>query len=256
MKYNLIEAKRLGSKSILTFGGAYSNHIAATAYLAKKNHFNSIGIIRGEEHLPLNPTLNFAQEKGMKIYYVSRSDYKLKDTTIFLQKLKVQFGDYYLIPEGGTNKLAIKGTTEILDSNDTQDYLCCAVGTGGTIAGIINSKNKNQKVIGFPAIKGLGSLQKNIETWSKSKDFKLINNYQCGGYARLSIPLIEFINNFYKTQKTPLDAVYTGKMMLGIMDLAAKDYFPRGSRILAILTGGIQGNKGINERFNLQLPEN
>ena len=254
LKYNLIEAKRQGAKSILTFGGAYSNHISATAYLTKEKGFSSIGIIRGEEHLPLNSTLESAIKQDMKIHYVSRNDYRLKHTADFLQKLKVQFGDFYLIPEGGTNQLAIKGTAEILDINDIQDYVCCAVGTGGTIAGIINSIHKNQKMIGFPAIRGLDILQNNIESWTKNKEWELINSYNCGGYAKLSNELINIINNFYKTQNISLDALYTGKMMLGIMDLVNKDYFPRGSSILAVHTGGSQGNKGMNERFRLQLP--
>jgi len=147
LKYNLIEAKKQGAKSILTFGGAYSNHIAATSCAAKENGFKSIGVIRGEEHFPLNPTLKFAKEQGMEIFYVSRSDYRLKHTEEFINNLKQKFGDFYLVPEGGTNDLAIKGTAEILDTNDTQDFICCAVGTGGTIAGIINSSNDKQKII-------------------------------------------------------------------------------------------------------------
>jgi 1-aminocyclopropane-1-carboxylate deaminase len=256
LKYNLIEAKNQGAQSILTFGGAYSNHIAATAFLAKENGFTSIGIIRGEEQLYLNPTLEFAIEQGMKINYVSRSDYRLKHTVHFLEKLKIRFGDFYLIPEGGTNQLAIKGATEILDKNDTQDFICCAVGTGGTIAGIINATNEHQEVIGFPAIKGFTQLEKNTKSWVNKNNFKFINNYYCGGYAKLTNQLIECMNNFYKTQNIPLDAIYTGKMMLGIMDLVAKDYFPKGSSILAIHSGGLQGNKGMNQRFECNFPTN
>ena len=155
LKYNLIEAKKQGFKTLLTFGGAYSNHIAATACATKENGFKSIGVIRGEEHLPLNPTLQFAKEQGMHIHYVSRSDYREKTTPDFLEKLKVQFSDFYLIPEGGSNELAIQGTAEILDANDTHDFVCCAVGTGGTIVGIINASTNKQTVIGFPAIKGI-----------------------------------------------------------------------------------------------------
>ena len=256
LKYNLIEAKNQGAQSILTFGGAYSNHIAATAFLAKENGFTSIGIIRGEEQLYLNPTLEFAIEQGMKINYVSRSDYRLKHTVHFLEKLKIRFGDFYLIPEGGTNQLAIKGAAEMLDKNDTQDFICCAVGTGGTIAGIINATNEHQEVIGFPAIKGFTQLEKNTESCVNKNNYKFINNYHCGGYAKLTNQLIEFMNNFFKTQNIPLDAIYTGKMMLGIMDLVAKDYFPKGSSILAIHSGGLQGNKGMNQRFGLELPIN
>ena len=254
LKYNFTEAKKRGFKSILTFGGAFSNHIAATAYLAKKKGFICIGIIRGEEQLPLNPTLAYAVEQGMRIHYVSRSDYRLKDTVNFLNKIKSYFGAFYLIPEGGTNKLAIKGASDILDLNDAQDYICCAVGTGGTMAGIINSSNKRQKVIGFPAIKGSAKLEQDMLSWANKKNYKFINDYSFGGYAKLTDTLVDFVNNFYKTQGIPLDVVYTGKMMLGVIDLVAKDYFPEESNILAIHTGGLQGNKGMNCRFGLQLP--
>ena len=254
LKYNLIEAKKKGFQTLLTFGGAYSNHIAATACAAKENGFKSIGVIRGEEHLPLNPTLQFAKEQGMHIHYVSRSDYREKTTPDFLEKLKVQFSDFYLIPEGGTNKLAIQGTSEILEANDTQDYICCAVGTGGTIAGIINASTNKQTVIGFPAIKGIDVLGKDIENWTNKQNWKLINDYVCGGYAKVNEELVEFINKFNTVHDIPLDAVYTGKMMLGILDLVAKDYFPKGSTILAIHTGGLQGNKGMSERLMIKLP--
>ena len=256
LKYNLIEAQRQKARKILTFGGAYSNHIAATAFLAKLKGIVSIGIIRGEERLPLNPTLNFAIQQGMIIHYVSRSTYKLKHTDDFLEKLKVKYGNFYLMNEGGTNELAIKGTSEILDANDSQDDICCPVGTGGTIMGIINSKKKGQRVIGFSAIKDLDLVQKNIEILTINKKWKIINDYCCGGYAKLTDVLIEFIYKFDKTHKIPLDALYTGKMMHGIMDLVAKDYFPKDSSILAIHTGGIQGNKGMNQRFGLKLPIN
>ena len=254
LKYNFIEAKKRGYKSILTFGGAFSNHILATANLAKEKGFNSIGIIRGERHLPLNPTLALAVNQGMKIHYVSRNDYRLKHTVDFLEKLKSYFGDFYLMPEGGSNNLAVKGAAEILDLDDTQDYVCCAVGTGGTMAGIINSSDKNQKVLGLPVIKGSESLEADVLNWATKSNYRFIDNYSFGGYAKVNDDLIEFINNFYKTQEIPLDVVYTGKMMFGIIDLVAKDYFREGSSILAIHTGGIQGNKGMNNKFGLHLP--
>jgi len=254
LKYNLLEAKKQGFETLLTFGGAYSNHIAATAFAAKENGFKSIGIIRGEEHLPLNPTLRFARENGMELRYVSRSDYREKTTPDFLEKLKVQFGDFYLIHEGGTNELAIQGTAEILEANDTQDYICCAVGTGGTIAGIINATNHKQTVIGFPAIKGIDALEKDIKNWTNSVNYKFINTYVGNGYANVNKVLVKFINEFNAEHNIPLDAVYTGKMMMGILDLVSKDYFPKGSSILAIHTGGLQGNKGMSERLGVKLP--
>ena len=254
LKYNLLEAQKQGLNTLLTFGGAYSNHIAATAFAAQEKGLKSIGIIRGEQHLPLNPTLRFAIESGMKLHYVSRSYYREKTIPDFLEKLKVQFGDFYLIPEGGTNELAIQGAAEILDSNDTQDYICCAVGTGGTITGIIDASNDKQTVIGFPAIKGFEQLEKDIDNRTNATNYKFINDYVGNGYAKINKDLVNFINEFNTTHNVPLDAIYNGKMMLGILDLVAKDYFPKGSSILAIHTGGLQGNKGMSERLGINLP--
>ena len=253
LKYNLIEAKKLGYETLLTFGGAYSNHIYATAFASKENGLKSIGIIRGEEHSPLNPTLNFAIENGMDLHYVSRSDYRLKTTANFLDKLKLQFGDFYLLPEGGTNALAIKGAEEILDMNDTQDYICCAVGTGGTIAGVIKAANSMQQIIGFPIIKEPDSLLKDVRIWTNNESFKFINSCSEVSYGKLSKRLISFINDFYLLHNIPLDAIYTGKMMMDVLSLVTKDYFPKGSSILALHTGGLQGNKGISERFGVTL---
>ena len=254
LKYNLLEAEKQGLNTLLTFGGAYSNHIAATAFSAHEKGIKSIGIIRGEEHLPLNPTLHFAIENGMKLHYVSRNYYKDKSSADFLGNLKAQFDDFYLIPEGGTNELAIQGSAEILDANDTQDYICCAVGTGGTIAGIINGSNDKQIVIGFPAIKGFEQLEKDVTNWTNATNFKFINDYVGNGYAKINKDLVGFLNEFNATHNVPLDAIYNGKMMMGILDLVDKDFFLKGSSILAIHTGGLQGNKGMSERLGISLP--
>lgn len=256
LKYNLLCAREQEKKTILTFGGAYSNHIAATAYLAKINGFSSIGIIRGEEKSNLNPTLSFAINNGMKIYYISRDEYRQKDTKNFLIKLEQKFDDFYLIPEGGTNILGVKGAAEILGVKDTHDYICCPVGTGGTISGIINSSREYQKVIGFSIVNDLDFLQRNIENLTTKKKWELNCNYIYGGYAKVTHSLVKFINEFYLNHNIPLDIVYTGKMMMGIFDLIKKDYFLRGSCILAIHTGGLQGNKGMNKKFCYNLPEN
>ncbi len=143
-----------------------------------------------------------------------------------------------------------------MDANDTQDFICSAIGTGGTISGIINSSSDNQKVLGFPAIKGSENLEKDITMWTTKQNWKLISDYHFGGYSKISEKFIQFIMDFYQKHNIPLDAIYTGKMMFGILDLIDKDYFPRGSSILTIHTGGLQGNKGMNKRFNLNLPHN
>ena len=254
LKYNLDDAKQKGYDTILTFGGPYSNHISATSYACKKNNFNCIGIIRGEEHQHLNATLKFATNNDMFLYYISREKYRLKDTSEFLEELKLRFGNFYLIPEGGSNDLAIKGTSEILDKYDTQDYICCPVGTGGTIIGLINTQLPFQKVIGFPVINNSLYIEDKVAKLANNNNFIFINDYKIGGYAKYNESLIHFINDFYENHNIALDVIYTGKMIYGIFDLVYKDFFPRGSSILAIHTGGIQGNRGMIDRFNIKLP--
>mgnify|MGYP001494617344 CR=1 FL=1 len=254
LKYNIIEAKSQLKDTLLTFGGAYSNHLAATSFAAKLNGFKSIGIIRGEKNHQLNPTLIFAKSNGMDLHYLSRSDYRKKHTEELILKLNKKFGDFYLIPEGGLNAQAIQGASEILEKNDVQDFICCAVGTGATMTGIINSSSANQNIIGFPVVKDFERLENIVKEYSNKRNFKFINNYLCGGYAKITNKLVDFIVDFNIIHKIPLDAVYTGKMMMGILDLVNKDYFPKRSNILVIHSGGLQGNQGMNNRFGLNLP--
>ena len=250
LKYNLLEAKNQKNSTLLTFGGAYSNHIAAVAYAGFEQGFKTIGIIRGEElmdKIDSNPTLKFAQEHGMQFKFVSREAYRLKSETTFIDALEQEYGAFYLIPEGGTNSLAIKGCEEILIDTDAQfDYICCAVGTAGTISGLINSALPHQKVLGFPALKG-EFLQDEICTFVKNKNWQLVHAYHFGGYGKVNNSLIAFMNEFYKQTQIPLDPIYTGKMVFGILDLIEKKYFPGHSKILFIHTGGLQGIKGINQ---------
>ncbi len=186
---------------------------------------------------------------------MSREAYRHKTEAAFLEELKAKFGDFYLVPEGGTNALAIKGCQEILTEEDAKfDYICCAVGTGGTISGIINSALSHQKVLGFPALKG-NFLQDEIRIFAENDNWELINDYHFGGYAKINEELVHFINQFYEDTKIPLDPVYTGKMVFGVLDLIQKDFFPAHSNILLIHTGGLQGIFGMNERLkNKQLP--
>ena len=258
LKYNLLQAKTENKKTLLTFGGAFSNHIAAVAFAAKENGFESVGIIRGDElrdKIAQNPTLKFAQECGMQFEFVSREAYRLKNETAFLEDLKLKFGDFFLIPEGGTNALAIQGCQEILTAEDREfDYICCAVGTGGTISGIINSALPHQKVLGFPALKG-DFLQDEIRIFVQNKNWELITEYHFGGYGKINEDLIRFINQFYNDNQIPLDPIYTGKMVFGVIDLIQKNYFPAQSNILLIHTGGLQGIQGMNVKLkNKQLP--
>ena len=249
LKYNIIQAKKENQNTILTFGGAFSNHIAAVAYAGKINNIKTIGIIRGEEleiKINSNPTLSFAQQNGMQLKFISRTSYKLKTNLDFLNQLESEFGNFYLLPEGGTNNLAVKGCEEILTKHDSEfDYICCCVGTGGTIAGIINSALPHQKIIGFSAMKG-DFLNDEICKFATNKNWKLIDWYDFGGYGKVNTNLITFINQFYLDYGIPLDPVYTGKMAFGIMDLIQKNYFPEHSKILMIHSGGLQGIKGMN----------
>ena len=258
LKYNLLHAKEENATTLLTFGGAYSNHIAAVAFAGKEQGFKTIGIIRGDElanKTQENPTLRFAQECGMQFEFVSRDSYRLKEEQSFIANLVDKWGDFYLIPEGGTNALAIEGCQEILAETDSAfDYICCAVGTGGTISGIINRAFSHQNVLGFPALKG-GFLQDEICTFVNNKNWELIEDYHFGGYGKVTDELVGFINDFYKETKIPLDPVYTGKMVFGVLDLIQKNYFPENSNILMIHTGGLQGVAGMNAKLKKkQLP--
>jgi len=252
LKYNLIKAKEEGQTTLLTFGGAFSNHIAAVAFAGKEYGFKTIGIIRGEElstKVYENPTLSFAQQNGMNFFFETRENYRNKDSDNYKNSLKALFGNFYLIPEGGTNALAVRGCEEILTAEDNEfDYICCSVGTGGTISGLINASSENQKVLGFPALKG-GFLNYEIAKFTTNKNWDVIDDYTFGGYAKTTNELIDFMNSFYASTKIPLDPVYTGKMMFGIDDLIKRNYFAKGSKILAIHTGGLQGISGMNVKL-------
>ncbi|MCT4628447.1 1-aminocyclopropane-1-carboxylate deaminase/D-cysteine desulfhydrase [Winogradskyella sp.] len=249
LKYNVLEAKKNKQTKLLTFGGAYSNHIAATAYAGEAFGFKTIGIIRGDElkgEIATNPTLKFANSCGMRFKFISREDYRKKTELDFIDKLRSEFGDFYLIPEGGTNSLAVKGCEEILTKNDQDfDFICCCVGTGGTISGLINASASHQKILGFPALKG-DFLREDIRKFATNNNWDLITDYHFGGYGKIKPELITFINKFKKEHNIPLDPVYTGKMMYGVFDLLDKGCFSENSKILVIHTGGLQGISGMN----------
>ena len=255
LKYNIIAAKSKGINTLLTFGGAYSNHIAATAHAGKEQGFMTIGIVRGEEledKWMENPTLKLAAENGMYLKFVSREVYRRKETTDFLKRLKEEFGDFYLLPEGGTNALAVKGCEEILGADDKDfDVICCPVGTGGTLAGIANSARHEQWVLGFPALKG-DFLKEDIRKFALKENWELQPDYHFSGYAKVTAELIHFINDFREKTHIPLDSVYTGKTVYGILDLVKKDHFRPRTKILAIHTGGLQGIAGMNQRLKMK----
>ena len=252
LKYNLKEAIKQKKSKLLTFGGAFSNHILAVAAAGKEAGFETIGIIRGEEledKVLENPTLFKAQKLGMKFKFVDREMYRNKNEIDFRRRLEFEFQDFYLLPEGGTNELAIQGCEEILTDLDNDfDFICCSVGTGGTISGIINCSKESQQVLGFPALCG-DFLKEDIRKFATKSNWNLIPDYDFGGYAKVSDELIRFMNDFYSKYNILLDPIYTGKMMFGVMDLIEKDFFPKNSRILVIHTGGLQGIAGINAKL-------
>ena len=255
LKYNVLQAKAENQSVLLTFGGAFSNHIAAVAYAGKEQGFETIGVIRGDElrdKISENPTLSFAQECGMRFEFVTREAYRHKTETAFIEQLQVKFGSFYLVPEGGTNDLAVKGCEEILTEFDAHfDFVCSAVGTGGTISGLINSALPHQKVLGFPALKG-DFLQNEIHKFVNNKNWELITDYHFGGYGKVTTEFIEWMNWFYAQTGIPVDPIYTGKMVFGVMDLIQRNYFPPKSKILMIHTGGLQGIAGMNAKLEKQ----
>ncbi|NOJ68261.1 1-aminocyclopropane-1-carboxylate deaminase/D-cysteine desulfhydrase [Acinetobacter indicus] len=243
LKYNLLAARQQGFEKVLTFGGAYSNHIAATAFASHKFGFQSLGMIRGEElaQRPFNPTLATAQQFGMQLEFISRNAYRQKDQPDFLQRLQQQYPDFYLIPEGGTNALAVQGCREILTAEDAQfDLICCAVGTGGTFAGLIEASQQHQQLLGFSALKG-DFLTHEVAQLTTKRNWRILDNYCCGGYAKTTPELIQFIQTFEQRYNIPLEQVYTGKMLRGIFDLIDQDKIGPDQKILLIHTGGLQG---------------
>lgn len=254
LKYNLIHAKEQGFSTLLTFGGAFSNHIVATAAAAREYGFKAIGIIRGDELNPnSNPTLQRADELGMLLIFVSREDYKRRNEESYVGQLRNQYGDFYAIPEGGSNTLAVKGCAETISEIDIDfQVIVTAVGTGGTLAGLVCGLSGQSRALGISVLKGARYLQDEVDglvgagSSEKRVSWEINHDYHLGGYARFDDKLIEFINQFKERQGIQLDPVYTGKMMMGIYDLINKGYFEPNTTIVALHTGGFQGIEGYN----------
>lgn len=255
LKYNLMYAKQQGFKTLLTFGGAYSNHIYATAAAGKQFGFHTIGIIRGEEVLPLNPTLEFSKSQGMTLRYVDRQQYRNKEQQSFIDSLKEKFGEFYLIPEGGSNHLAVKGCAEIVvelqQENVDFDMICSACGTGGTLAGLVSSLSPRQRAMGFAALKGAAFLQQEVEgllsdsCYVNNGNWSIELDYHFNGYASITYELVKFMEWFTQETGVQLDPVYTGKMLYGLCDLVEKGAFQFGETIVVLHTGGLQGCDGM-----------
>jgi 1-aminocyclopropane-1-carboxylate deaminase len=237
---------------IITFGGAFSNHIASTAALGNSLGIETLGIIRGDElteNWQENPTLQRANQNSMNFRFVSRADYRNKEN--LAENLQKEFPEALIIPEGGTNSLAVEGVKFMLNDETKQfDYLCCAVGTGGTLAGISKFAEQNQKVLGFKAVKD-ESLDEKILNLSGRKNFELIDASD-GGYGKISDENVQFINDFYKQYNILLEPIYTGKMFRKLFALIDANYFSENSKILAFHTGGLQAIAGANDKLKKQ----
>jgi 1-aminocyclopropane-1-carboxylate deaminase len=247
LKYNLLAAEAGGHDTLLSFGGAYSNHIFALAAAGRLFGLRTIGVIRGEAHAPLNPTLRFADSCGMSLHYLDRQTYREKHTPAVLEDLRRRFGRFYLIPEGGSNALAVRGCREIVaEIGEDFTHLCCACGTGGTLAGLIAGLDGRKTVLGFPVLKGADFLHGEIERLlaeaglANPGNWALMLDYHFGGYAKTRPELLDFIADFHRRTGVALDPVYTGKLLAGIYDLLKRGFFQPGQTVLAIHTGGLQ----------------
>jgi len=251
LKYNVQAAIDQKANGLLTFGGAYSNHIFATAAAGYRHNLPTIGLIRGELVKPLNPTLKKAREWGMQLKPISREQYRQKDHPSFLDMLNREYPGFYVLPEGGSNKLAVNGCRELVIEG--YDYWCVSCGTGGTLGGMITSSVKLNEILGFPALKGAEFLNTDIVQLVGSKnikqDWQLILDYHFGGYARFNEKLLHWMRNFQLQYGIELDPIYTGKLFYGVFDLALNSFFPQKSKIVLVHSGGLQGNEGFREKY-------
>lgn len=247
LKYNIEAAMASGHPTLLTFGGAYSNHIAATAAACRLTGLRSVGIIRAEDADLTNPTLAKAREDGMKLHRISRADYKRKAEAAFVADLTKQYGPAFIVPEGGTNLEAIWGVQEMARQiRAAYDHIAVPVGTGGTLTGIVQELRGKGSILGFAVLKGgfMGDEVKKLhQKWQLPvySNWRIVDGYHFGGYGKVKPALISFIHKFEDMHQIPLDQVYTGKMMYALYQMIEHGFFPRGSVIMVIHTGGLQG---------------
>lgn len=249
LKYNLEEAIKVKANTLLSFGGHYSNHIYALAGAASRLGMKSVGVIRGEEAFPLNATLTYARSKGMTLHYISRESYRQKSDAKFLQELLEHFDACYVMPEGGTNALAVKGCHEFGEKLAREvkfDIVALPVGTGGTLAGMIGGLQIVHQAIGFSVLKGGAFLGDEVRRWidpshSASATWRIETRYHFGGYGKITQELKRFMEVQRMTHQLPLDHVYTAKALYGLYDMIHRGEIARGSTVLMIHTGGLQG---------------
>ena len=256
LKYNLQAARAAGHTRLLTFGGAYSNHLAAVAAAGRLYGFDTVGLVRGEEHAPLNPTLARCVADGMALHYLDRATYRRRAEPDFLIEIQTQFGPAYLLPEGGTNPLALRGVAELigeLRQYTNFDAVAVAAGTGGTLAGLtlgLAEASHPARAVGVAALKGADFLRADIDALTLAAAGRVLPNYELhtgyhfGGYAKLPAELRVFIRQFEADYGVLLDPIYTGKLLAGLLDLIEKNHFAPGSTVVAVHTGGLQAWAG------------
>jgi 1-aminocyclopropane-1-carboxylate deaminase len=247
LHYHLQEAFAQGKKAILTFGGAYSNHIAATAFACRAAGIACMGIIRGERPARLSHTLTAAAEQGMELRFVSRDAYKNRKADLAAALTVPHTNNYYIINEGGYSEAGVKGVTEILQRADTRSFthICCSVGTGTTLAGLIRSAATNQSVIGISSMKSNHALTEAVTALNEpalASRCHILHDYHLGGYAKCTAALLTFMNEVYAQNAVPTDFVYTGKLFYAVSNMLQSRYFEPASRVLLIHSGGLQGN--------------
>ncbi len=256
LKYNLLHAKAINAKGIITFGGCFSNHIHACALACKQQQLSAIGIIRGEEDNQDNYTLAWAKHWGMQLSFVDRKTYRLRNEKSYLQHLQQQYPDYLIVPEGGSNALALIGMAEVIDELNQQsefDTLLSPVGSGGTLAGLISADKNQHKILGISVLKQDGYLVKQVndllpEHAKAHTNWQLMSQYHGGGYAKFSAQDAQRIRSFSAVVGIDFEPVYSGKMILALLDLMSTGYFPAHHRIVLLHTGGLQGLAGMFER--------
>lgn len=256
LKYNIRHAKKIGADGIVTFGGCFSNHIHACAFACNQQQLSAIGIIRGEETNQQNYTLAWAQHWGMQLSFVDRKTYRLRDEVTYLAQLQQQYPNHLIVPEGGSNELALTGMAEVITELDQQssfDTLITPVGSGGTLAGLILGDKGHHELLGIAVLKQVDYLEQEIEKLlpahaNSYSNWQIMNQFHRGGYAKFSQHDAERINEFNNVVGITFEPVYSGKMVLALLDLIQSGYFPAYHRIVLLHTGGLQGLAGMYTR--------
>lgn len=262
LKYNLLKIKQQQSKEVISFGGCWSNHLHALGWCCHRLQIPLIAMVRGEPGRYKSAMISDLEKWDAEIHWLSREDYRLKNDKNWLQQLQDKFKQAVIIPEGGSNQLALQGVIELAkeaieQSSQPIDYFCAAVGSGGTLAGLIKAfEATHTRVIGIPVLKGASDLEKRINhlldsDGTNSQNWELVEGYEFGGYAKYNELLCSYVQEFYEQSQILLEPIYTAKLLWGIEDLIQKDFFRKGSNLVILHSGGLQGLRGIN-KFGLR----